>query len=81
MFRGILGWLAVGQRQILAGPYLIGISDVPYDSDLVCVIETYNREAVEGIVFFSLLGLASFVAAGVMHWQNRQRKKQSEISQ
>ncbi|WP_085624206.1 MULTISPECIES: hypothetical protein [unclassified Pseudomonas] len=45
------------------------------------VIETYNREAVEGIVFFSLLSLASFVAAGVMHWQNRKRKRQSEFSQ
>lgn len=43
------------------------------------VIETYNREAVEGIVFFSLLSLASFVAAGVMHWQIRKCKRQSEI--
>ncbi|PYG73437.1 hypothetical protein N436_04920 [Pseudomonas sp. RV120224-01b] len=45
------------------------------------VIEKYNRGLLEGLVFFSLLSLVSFIAAGVMHWQNRKRKRQSEISQ
>ncbi|HGM4962861.1 TPA: hypothetical protein ACKP0L_001129 [Pseudomonas putida] len=69
----------------LSGPTVRRLStseEILYDPSIKkYVIETYNREAVEGIVFFSLLGLASFVAAGVMHWQNRQRKKKSEISQ
>ncbi|MCE7763296.1 hypothetical protein GQL56_11655 [Pseudomonas putida] len=69
----------------LSGPIVRRLStgnEVLYEPALKqYVIEIYNRALLDGIVFFSLLGLASFVAAGVMHWQNRQRKKETEISQ
>ncbi|MCO7593085.1 MULTISPECIES: hypothetical protein [Pseudomonas] len=72
--------LFVEVEDALSGPIVRRLSasdETLYDPALKqYVIETYNRQSVEGIVFFSTLGLASFIAAGVMHWQNRQRKKQ-----
>lgn len=54
--------------------------EVLYDSSLrQYVSETKNWEYLEGIIFFSTLSFASFVAAGVMHWQNRRQKKQQPM--
>ncbi|MFJ4453669.1 hypothetical protein ACIP1G_07245 [Pseudomonas sp. NPDC089392] len=69
----------------LTGPIIRRLStrsEVLYEPALKeYVNEKYNRGLLEGIVLCSLPSLASFVAAGVMHWQNRKRKRQSVISQ
>ncbi|MEN5217352.1 hypothetical protein ABE484_15960 [Pseudomonas pudica] len=76
--------LFVEIEDALSGPIVRRLStdnEVLYEPSLKeYVIEIYNRALLEGTVFFSLLSLASFGAAGVMHWQNRQRKKLSELS-
>lgn len=54
--------------------------EILYDSSLrQYVNETKNWKCLEGIIFFSTLSFASFVAAGVMHWQNRRQKKQQPM--
>ncbi|KYC24721.1 MULTISPECIES: hypothetical protein [Pseudomonas] len=76
--------LFVEIEDALSGPIVRRLStdnEVLYEPSLKqYVIEIYNLALLEGTVFFSLLSLASFGAAGVMHWQNRQRKKLSELS-
>ncbi|MBF8780894.1 hypothetical protein IV505_14320 [Pseudomonas fulva] len=53
--------------------------EILYDSALrQYVNETTNWKYLEGIIIFSMLSFASFVAAGVMHWQNRRQKKQPD---
>lgn len=66
-----------------SGPIVRSLStsdEILYDSALrQYVNETTNWKYLEGIVLFSLLGFASFVAAGVMHWQNRRQGKQQSV--
>ncbi|WP_462402309.1 hypothetical protein [Pseudomonas sp. Marseille-QA0332] len=74
--------LFVEVENALSGPIVRSLStsdEVLYDSALrQYVRETENWKCLEGIVFFSTLSFASFVAAGVMHWQNRRQKKQPD---
>ncbi|MBA1193326.1 hypothetical protein G7007_10680 [Pseudomonas entomophila] len=72
--------LFVEVENALSGPVVRSLStsdEILYDSALrQYVNETINWKYLEGIVLFSLLGFASFVAAGVMHWQNRRQREQ-----
>lgn len=75
--------LFVEVENALSGPIVRSLStsdEVLYDSSLrQYVNEIENWKSLEGIVFFSTLSFASFVAAGVMHWQNRRQKKKQPM--
>lgn len=75
--------LFVEVENAASGPMVSSLStsdEVLYDSSLrQYVSETENWKCLEGIVFFSTLSFASFVAAGLMHWQNRRQKKQQPM--